>query len=389
MVLGDERFFNIEGQEITRSVLVQKMIDYFNEKYPNAQITDFNEGSVIRNLLESVAVDIFHLEMNDLQILTAAFLSTSYGSYLDLHGEELNAPRYPATYGQGVLTFSIAEPAVTDVRIPAYTTILDIDTGMAFNTQSDAIIEIGDTSVDVFAISQVPGSITNAKAGNLIVFQDYNPYPDLTVTNNEAFRNGSDGESDDDYKARLIKIKGEDSFGSREYYIRLGESVAGVHDVILTTEAGYTAKVLVNGNEKPLDSDILADVSTKYTERNVVYNHTFIVEETGYTTVDLEFTAVVTDEVEESLFTDALTAYFDGGNYTIYGRTGNRDIIYNGVRINESITNYQLLSALESLPFVIQVTSLTSDEATFNKLEPDTDTVLKLGTVNITQQVPN
>ena len=38
------------------------MIDFFNAKYPDSQITDFNEGSEIRNILESIACDIFHLE---------------------------------------------------------------------------------------------------------------------------------------------------------------------------------------------------------------------------------------------------------------------------------------------------------------------------------------
>ena len=93
MVLGDEEFYTITGQKIDRSVLVQHMIDLFNYKYPNAQITDFNEGSVIRNILEGLAVPIFHMELNDTQLLNVAFLPTSYGTWLDLFGEELNTPR--------------------------------------------------------------------------------------------------------------------------------------------------------------------------------------------------------------------------------------------------------------------------------------------------------
>lgn len=389
MVFGDKGFYNINGDLVTRDILVQYMIDLFNEKYPNSNITDFNEGSVIRNLLESIAVDIFHMEIQNQNNLKASFLSTSWGDYLDLFGKELQAPRYPATYGQGTLTFTLPEPATVDVRIPAYTTILDIETGMAFDTQADAIINIGDTSVECLAISQVPGDITNAKAGNLSVFQSYIPYPSLLVTNNNDFKNGSDGENDNEYRARLIKIKGQDSFGSKEYYTRLGESVNGVHDVLLTNATGYTAKVLVNGDEKPLAEEILSEVAIKYNESNVVYNHTFIVNETGYTTVDLEFTAVVTDEVDEQVFIDILEAYINGNKYSLYNFTGNIDINYTGVNINESVTNYQLLSCLESLPFVVQVTSLTTDSEIFNKLTPDENTVLKLGDITVTQEIAN
>ena len=61
MVLGEESFYTIDGAEVNRGTLVQRMIDYYNSKYPDTQITDFNEGSEIRNLLESIAVDIYHL----------------------------------------------------------------------------------------------------------------------------------------------------------------------------------------------------------------------------------------------------------------------------------------------------------------------------------------
>ena len=84
MPMGDESFYAIDGTEVNRSVLLQVMIDFFNRKYPNAQITDFNEGSVIRNILESIACEIFHVELNDQNILRACFLTTSYGNYLDL-----------------------------------------------------------------------------------------------------------------------------------------------------------------------------------------------------------------------------------------------------------------------------------------------------------------
>ena len=38
MVLGDESFYNVVGEEINRRVLVQIMVDYFNDKYPDSDI---------------------------------------------------------------------------------------------------------------------------------------------------------------------------------------------------------------------------------------------------------------------------------------------------------------------------------------------------------------
>ena len=390
MALGDESFYTIDGREINRGVLVQQMIDFYNEKYPDTQITDFNEGSEIRNLLEALAVDIYHLEFDNQNILRACFLATSYGTYLDLFGEEYHTPRDLGEQSRGVLTFSIPEATTTEILIPRGTSVFDSDTGILFDTTGDTIINIGDTSTTCSAVSRVIGGITNAKAGKISVFADPNnkAYSSLTVTNVDAFTGGRDYETDDAYRRRLLMVKAQDSFGSREYYTRLGESVDGVHDVALVDATGYTAKVLVNGDEKPLDDDILAQVTGLYTtESNLVYNHSFTVSEVQYTEVDLEITVGVTDEVDEQIFVDLLSTVFDGGMIEA-GRTADSiNLSYPGIRINDSITNYQLLTALESLSFVIQITSLTSDSETFTKLTPDTNKVLKLGDVSITQEV--
>ena len=69
MPVGDQKFYMLEGTEIDRTILLQYMIDFYNYKHPDTEITDFNEGSEIRNLLEAIATIIFHLEYNDQQIL--------------------------------------------------------------------------------------------------------------------------------------------------------------------------------------------------------------------------------------------------------------------------------------------------------------------------------
>ena len=384
MVLGDEKFNTITGEEIDRSVLVQYMIDYYNEKYPNSQITDFNEGSEIRNLLESIAVDIFHLEQSNQQVLAASFLTTSYGTYLDLFGEELNTPRVQGRQAWGTVTFTIPQALTYPITIPAPTTLVAEDTGLFYNTSLTVEIPIGETSVDCPAYSQVTGAGTNAEADTVTLFQDPSVFPEVTVTNTEAFTGGTDIEPDNEYRQRLLTVKGEDNFGSLEYYKRIGNRVKGVHDVALVNSSGYTAKVLVNGYEKPLDEDILAEVTQVYTlSKNIVYDHTFEVAETSYTDVDLEITAVVTDEVEDSLFEDTLELFFNGGEKTI----ANTQFNLKGCNINESATNYQILTALETLPFVVQITSMTSNNATFSKLTPATNKALKLDDLTITQQV--
>lgn len=386
-MLGEEGFYNITGELVTTDFLVQKMINSFYKKYPDANITDFNEGSQIRNFLESLASEVYHLEFKDQQLVQLAFLTTMLGSYLDLKGEELQTPRMLGSSSIGNVTFSIPEAQTIEITIPEGTVLVDSETGYYFNTTAETRINIGDTSCSVSAVSQVIGEAANSRAGKITVFRDNKPSELLSVTNEKAFTGGTDYEEDEAYRERLLEKLGEDSFGSREYYIRLGESVDGVHDVILTDAEGYTGKVLVNGDEKPLDEDILALVVAQYIEPNLVYKQTFLVEECDYTEVDLEITAGVYEEVDDQFFIDVLEVLFNGGVYVSESTSQNLNLTYPGLRINETLSVYQLLTALEAPSFVSQITNITSDSETFNKLTPDENECLKLGTVTITQNV--
>jgi hypothetical protein len=245
-------------------------------------------------------------------------------------------------------------------------------------------IPIGETSVDCPIYSVVPGAGTNAEAGTITLFEDQNTFPEVSVTNTDACTGGRDTESDENYRTRLLEKKGEDGFGSKEHYKKIAK-VDGVHDVALVTSTnGYTGKVLVNGYEKPLDSSILAEVTSVFSnESSLVYNQTFEVAEVDYTDLDLEISVGVTDTVEDQLFIDALTNFVDGGITTI----ASTQLSAKGCVINEYLTNYQLMTMLETLPFVVQITSMTSGGSTFNKLTPDENTVFKIGTITITQEV--
>ena len=386
-MLGEEGFYNITGELVTTDFLVQKMINSFYEKYPDANITDFNEGSQIRNFLESLSSELYHLEFKDQQLVQLAFLTTMLGSYLDLKGEELQTPRMLGSSSIGNVTFSIPEAQTIEITIPANTVLVDSETGYYFNTTAETRINIGDTSCSVSAVSQVIGEAANSRAGKITVFRDNKPSELLSVTNEKAFTGGTDYEEDEAYRERLLEKLGEDSFGSREYYIRLGESVDGVHDVLLTDAEGYTGKVLVNGDEKPLDEDILALVVAQYIEPNLVYKQTFLVEECDYTEIDLEITAGVYEEVDDQFFIDVLEVLFNGGVYVSESTSQNLNLTYPGLRINEPLTVYQLLTALEAPRFVSQITNITCDDETFNTLTPDENECLKLGTVTITQNV--
>lgn len=379
MVNGDTSFYTVTGEEINRTILVQEMIDYFNEKYPNAYITDFNEGSVARNITESLSVDAYHIMKVDNDVERVAFLSTAIGGYLDLHGADMNTPRDMGSQAWGTVTFSIPQVETSPIVIPEGTVLVSSETGLQFITVLESVINVGELNVDCPVRSVVVGDNTNAKAGTVNTFYDTKPYNALSVTNVEKFNGGKDSENDDTYRQRLLYLKQKDGFGSKQYYAGLGLEVEGVHDImIVPSENNYTGKVIVNGDDKPLSDDILALVSSIYSdERNLVFKHTFEVTPVTYTTVDLEIEVSVSQEIAETEFTNALKRLFDGSTNS-----------YKGMNINQALSKYLIITCIESdVLGVYQVTNMTSNNQTFNKLTPTENTVLRLGNVTITQNI--
>ena len=106
--IENESFYNLIGDEISRESIVEEMIEYYNQKLElgETRVTDFNEGSEIRNLLESIAVDLYDLMEDNYEATKIAFISSAYGEWLDLHGENplINLPRDTGSEAVGFVT---------------------------------------------------------------------------------------------------------------------------------------------------------------------------------------------------------------------------------------------------------------------------------------------
>ena len=85
MAVDETSFTTITGTEITRGLLVQWMVNYYNALFEvgDTRVTDFNEGSEIRNLLESVAVDFYALMEDQYELSKIAFIETAEGEWLE------------------------------------------------------------------------------------------------------------------------------------------------------------------------------------------------------------------------------------------------------------------------------------------------------------------
>lgn len=387
MALEEVSFYNTNGEEINISNIVNQMINYYSLKLEvgETKLTDFNEGSEIRNLLEAFAVGIYALLEEQHEATKIAFISTSYGGWLDKIGELpfINLPRINASYSQGSVTFTLATTQITDYVIPADTILACSSNGLEFVTTTDCTINAGDLTGTASVECLTTGSDGNVSAQSIdTVSGEFVDTELVSVSNGSACDGGADEEDDELYRKRLLANVNADGFGTKGYYDNLCESIDGVHDVLMISASGYTGKYLVNGDVKPTPDTILLDVLTALTDPSKkVLGHSFTVDKPTYTTVGTNsnnFTIAmnVVSEMTSTELNKIMTCLFNGGQYA--------SMDYTGLNINESLSKETIVNTLEAFDNIVEVTSVKvgSDEVT--TLEPDSNSVLKLDTTYLT-----
>lgn len=388
--LNDESFYNILGEEISRNGLVQQMINFYGLllEVGETRITDFNEGSEIRNFLETIAVDHYVILEDQNEHAKITFIDTAYGEWLDKHGQHpaIRLERNQGNEAVGEVTFTIPSVSTEQTIIPEGTLLASTETGLQFSTDYDAVIEIGDLNVDVQCTCMSVGEDGNVVSGSIdLIDDDFIDVHGITVTNTDAFTGGVDYEEDEAYRARLLEYVRREDFGSLPYYINLAETVPGVHDVKLVDEVGVSKKILVNGDVKETSDTLLVDVLTRFSDtRNLGINHTFNVAKPTFVKYSLEVTVDVDAELPSGTFEDLLVKYVDGGYSTFDGR-----IEFNGVRIGQSITKDEFVNALKIIGNVADAT-ITIKNASSTSVDicsVEADEVVEITNVSVTQNV--
>ena len=379
MALEEISFYNTNGDEINLTNLVDQMINFYELKAEvgETKLTDFNEGSEIRNLLEAFAILGYAIMEEQSEATRIAFISTSEDTWLDRIGELpfINLERNGGQPSTGSVTFTLQTALDDDYTIPSETILSSSETGLDFELDGDVVIFAGELTSTGTAVCLTEGSDGNVGVGSIDTIDDDSVDTEiLSVTNEYPFELGLDYEDDDTYRERLLANVRADGFGSVGYYNRIGEAVTGVHDVKLVSDENYTRKVLVNGKVKPTPESVLLDVLAVYSSlENLVLGHSFTVDRPEYVEVDMSFELSVSTLVDEDELSAMLTAFVNGGD--VFSMT------YTGLRIGEDITEDDVNGVMQVFEYVVS-SSVTISEHTIN----DGD-VLKLGDITFTQTV--
>ena len=383
MAIDDVSFVNLRGETISRENLVNQMVGFYELKRlaNETRVTDFSEGSEIRNILESTSVDVYYLMQMENDILSNTFIDTATGMWLDKIGLHpfIRLPRYQGEYARGNVTFSIPDSLNTDFIIPKGTIL--IGNGLIFLTDSEYTILAGETTVTANVTCSIVGIEGNVEQGSITVIDDINLVNSgLSVVNENTFTGGVDFEEDELYRSRLLSFVRKDDFGSLPYYVELCGSLPGVHDVVLVDDETYTKKVLVNGDVKPTLDSVLLVVLTKLSELGAkVIDHTFTVGKPVFDEVDLDVDILVNNSMDTDIVKHILEDLIDGGSRV-------EGFEYIGLNISQGINQQELYGVFSVIDNIVSVT-ITSDDELVTNIECLPNHVLKAGTITVTQSI--
>ena len=220
------------------------------------------EESDIMIRLRVLAGEIYQLRINEDYIARQLFPSTATGDYLDLHAAERGLSRKIATKATGSVTFYPESPTHPDILIPAGTEVCTYTDMKRFVTDSDVTLEENAESVVAGVTAAQAGAAYNARGGTVSII--VTPVAGIgRVYNGMVFSNGTDEESDDELRARII-----DSYvnivngANAAYYKSLALSVPGVYSasVVGRGRGNGTVDVYLSGRGVPVSSAVKSEV---------------------------------------------------------------------------------------------------------------------------------
>lgn len=167
-------------------------VNYYPVQTPPVPVNDLNVGSVVRTLLETVAVEMAVMYQHLDLIYKSAYIDTAQGSSLDKVVALVGTRRLGTGHPVASIRFQRRAGTPGRVTVAAGTAITD-DAGHRYLTNEELVLEPGESSRDVLASGETPGT-PDADANKLTrlevlvagVDSVTNPAPSYRLTQDET-----------------------------------------------------------------------------------------------------------------------------------------------------------------------------------------------------------
>lgn len=188
-----------------------------------------DENSDIEIKMKILAGELHALGVNIDWLKRQLNPETADGEYLDYHGSKLGLTRKEAVKATGTVRFYSAGGVMTNYTIVSGTLVSTAGKNpVRFKTTENVVLKAGASYADVKAAAIEGGSSGNVNAGEISVMVSV-LQPISKVTNVSAFTGGTDVESDEDFRSRIMTAQSFPPTGTNAaYYEKLALSVEGV-----------------------------------------------------------------------------------------------------------------------------------------------------------------
>ncbi len=188
-----------------------------------------HESSDVYKKLQVLSGEIYSCLVNLNWLKGQMFADTATGEYLDRHGLERGLSRRTASRASGEVSFRITEAALTNLVVPSGTVVSTAgENPLLFETTEEAILRAGELKATVPVVSMGEGKEYNVRPGAVSVMVTP-PTGFEAVSNEEALVGGSDVESDESLRGRILESYKNASNGTNcAYYKNVALQVPGI-----------------------------------------------------------------------------------------------------------------------------------------------------------------
>lgn len=327
----------------------EEILSRMVKKYEELSGGTVHEQSDIMLRLSVLSGELYNSYVASEFIKRQMFVSTASGEYLDKHALARGLYRKEAVKASGEVTFSVDTAYDTDVVIEKGTAVSTSGENVVqYMTDSAVTLYAGNTSVKAKVSAVEGGGKYNVIADTVTVL--VTPPSGITaVTNETAIKGGTDAETDEELRERVLYSYRDISNGTNAvYYQRLAQSVSGVHSASVVSKARGegTINVYICGkSNSPVNSEVITQVQTLLDE-NRELNVDILVLSASAVNVSFSFNLEIEDgysfiEVKEEI-EDKARAYVESlgvGKPALMCELG--DLIFH----TQGVRNYEFISA--------------------------------------------
>lgn len=246
---------------------VEKILNNMKKAYFDETGKEIAMFSDTDNRLKAAAAELYAVYTYADYIFKQAFVQTAAGKYLDYHAELRGLERKKASKAEGSLSFALNEPVENDVIIPKGTVCSVSERPfIQFITEEAAVIKAGELSAQASAAALSSGCRFNAAANEITNI--VNPPKFVSsVTNISPFTGGTDDESDEGLRERLLNVYKYESNALNEASVKnIVIGCDGVMDAYIFKYGSYIEVCMKTPkNNIAYEMDILKAVSGKLT----------------------------------------------------------------------------------------------------------------------------